>query len=211
MRSVVGHAEHSSTSANPVLRVNFRLELQVHDEVSGVASGSQFSSSLTGLVKRTVIHAVSLDLIFKHWLEPDDREESNRHLMIHLINGSAFVLPLGTLNVTTIDVYTSVWRESDTFKSSFSNVGLEVKFVNFKGVLTGMHLESSSLESLREEEAGNPVTLRRAISNPVTHESNAFKKVIKPRVERLKGRIGPFDPHVRNFSIKEVEEHKFKV
>jgi len=111
MGSVVGHAQHSCSSADPVLWVAFRLELEVHDEVGGVTSGGQFSSPLTSFVQRAVVHAVSLDLILKHGLEPDDREEGDGDLMVHFINNPSLVLPLSTLDIAAIDVDSSLWGE----------------------------------------------------------------------------------------------------
>jgi len=74
-----------------------------------------------------------------------------------------------------------------------------------------VHLESCSFESLGEEEAGDPVALRRAVDGPFPHESNSLEEVIEPRVEGLERRIGVLDPHFGYFTIQEVKEHKLKV
>ena len=64
-----------------------------------------------------------------------------------------------------------------------------------------MHLQSCSLESLGEEERGNPVGVRRTVFYPVPHENDTLKEVIEPRAEWLEGRISPVDPHVRYLSV----------
>jgi len=70
-----------------------------------------------------------------------------------------------------------------------------------------MHLEGSSLETLREEEAGNPVRHGHAFLNPSTHEDNTLKEIIEPGGEGLQRGIGPGDPHVGYLAIKEIIHH----
>jgi hypothetical protein len=48
--SVIGHAEHSSTSTDPVLGVLVSREIHHHDEVSGMTSGGQLSTPLRSLI-----------------------------------------------------------------------------------------------------------------------------------------------------------------
>jgi len=74
-----------------------------------------------------------------------------------------------------------------------------------------MHLQSCGLESLGEEERGNPVSEWRSVLYPVTHENDSLKKVIEPGAEWLEGRISPVDPHIRYLSVQETVEHEFKV
>jgi len=173
--SVVGHAEHSSASADPVLRVALRLEFQVHDEVGRVTRGGQLSSSLTGLVKRTVVHAVGLDLVLEHGLKPDDRERRDSNLVIHLIDDPTFEFPLSAFDVTSVNVHSEIRCLCDALKAAFFDVGLEVELVDLKLILTSVHLEGSCLESLREEESRDPVALGRAVGDPVTHEGNTLE------------------------------------
>jgi len=191
-----------------VLRVNLRLEFEVHDEIGGVTGGGQLSFPLTSLVERTVVHAISLNLIFKHGLQPDDREQGDGDLVVHLVNHSLSVFPLSAFDVASVYVYTSIRCKLDALKATFSDVSLEAELVNFESVLTGMHLEGSCLESLREEETRNPIALRRTIGHPIAHESDAFKQVIEPRAQGFERRVGPINPHYGYFTIQEVEEHQ---
>lgn len=69
---------------------------------------------------------------------------------------------------------------------------LKVQPDGVDGVLgaPGVILESSGEESLREEEAADPVDGRNAVGDPALHEVNPLKQVRHPGGQRLQGRVG---------------------
>jgi hypothetical protein len=106
-----------------------------------------------------------------------------------------------------VDHDTSLRELLNSLHKASQDVGLESKLINFEAVGTGMHLKGSGLETLREEEAGNPVGHRHAFFNPSAHEDDTLKEVIEPRLEGLERRVGPGDPHAGYFTVEEIVHH----
>lgn len=75
---------------------------------------------------------------------------------------------------------------------SGSPTHLKVQSDGVDGVLgaPGVILEGSSEESLREEEAADPVDGWNAVRDPSLHEVNPLKQVRHPGGQRLQGRVG---------------------
>lgn len=205
--SVIGHAEHSSASTDPVLRVLVGGQVHHHDEVSGVTGGGQLSSSLGSLVERALVSPIKLQVDLEDGLKPDDRELRNGNLVVHVLNHLLLVVPLSTFNEVTVDHDTCLREFLNGFHKATHDVGLKSELINFEAVGTGMHLEGSGFETLREEEAGNPVRQRHAFFNPSAHEDDTLKEVIEPRLEGLERRIGPGDPHAGYFTVEEIVHH----
>jgi len=101
--SVIGHAEHSSASTDPVLGVLVGGQVHHHDEVSGVTGGGQLSSSLGSLVERTLVSPVKLKIDLEDGLKPDDRELRDSDLVVHILNHLLLVIPFSSFNEVTVD------------------------------------------------------------------------------------------------------------
>jgi hypothetical protein len=205
--SVIGHAEHSSASSNPVLGVLVSGQVHHHDEIGGVTGGGQLSSSLGSLVQGALVSPIKLEIDLKDRLEPDDGERGDGNLVVHVFNHLLLVIPFGTFNEVTMDVDSTLRELSDSLEKTSHDVGSESELINFETIGTGMHLEGSSLETLREEEARNPVGHGHAFLNPSTHEDDTLKEIVEPRAERLQRGVGPGDPHGWNLAIKEIIHH----
>lgn len=175
-----------------------------------MTSGGQLSSSLGSLVERALVSPVSLQVDLEDGLKPDDRELRNSNLVVHVLNHLLLVVPLSTFNEVTVDHDTCLREFLHGLHKAIHDVGLKGELVNFKAVGTGMHLKGSGFETLREEEAGNPVGHRHAFFNPSAHEDDTLKEVIEPRIEGLERRIGPVDPHAGYFTVEEIVHHLFE-
>ena len=205
--SVIGHAEHSSASTDPVLRVLVGGQVHHHDEIGGVTSGGQLSSSLGSLVQRALVSPIKLEVHFEDGLQPDDGELRNGDLRLHVLNHLLLVIPPSSFDEVTVNDHTSFGVLRHSLDKAVHHVGSESDLVNFQAVSTGMHLKGSGLETLREEEARNPVGHGHAFLNPSAHEDDAFKEIIEPGGERLQGGVGPVDPHGGHLAIQEIIHH----
>jgi len=208
--SVIGHAEHSSASTDPVLGVLVGGQVHHHDEIGGVTSGSQLSSSLGSLVKRALVSPVKLEINLEDGFKPDNWELRDSDLVIHILNHLLVVIPFGSFDEVTMDVHSRLRELFNGLNKASHDVSSESELINFKAISTGMHLEGSSLETLREEEAGNPVAHGHAFLNPSAHEDDTLEEIIEPGAERLQRGVGPGDPHAGNLAIKEIIHHLFQ-
>jgi len=71
---------------------------------------------------------------------------------------------------------------------------VEFNFINSNDVSTSIVLLGTGEETLSEEEAGDPVTRRCTVVNPVLHEAKAINKVTHPGSEWLQRRISLLCP-----------------
>lgn len=99
--SVISHADKSSSSSDPIVGIIPTWKSEEQDEVSRVTRGVQGSSSLTSLVKRTVVAltwrwlVLLCDLI---WLEPNDWEVNQDNLWILVLDLLLAEVPFGSLH-----------------------------------------------------------------------------------------------------------------
>lgn len=91
------------------------------------------------------------------------------------------VVPAGTFQVHSIAEGTILRLLSDLGVGDLViNLKLIAQLINGNDVLASIVLKSSSQESLREEEAGNPVSGRHATFNPALEEFNTLEEFAHP-------------------------------
>lgn len=155
--SVTQLAQHSSGSANPDARICFGWACDGDNEVGRHSSGGKDTLSFSRLVERSV---VQLFVILQVNLgdEPNDRHcvIKNRRLLI--VDDLVFSVPARSIKEHTVDVHSLFWRLFEVSELFFGHdLEAKGKLINGDLVETGMSLQATSHETLREEEAGEPV------------------------------------------------------
>lgn len=186
--------------------------MQIHDEVSWVTSCRQLTGPERGLVQRRVECFFNLQLLLQYRLEPDNWELRYRLADQWVIYLFLFFVPAGTLNKQTVNINTNKrFFLNLGSRSHGRHVSSKCKSVDGGWCLSSVSLETSSHKTLREEERGYPVWVRRTLVKPVSYKLNTAKQIFHPAAKWLQTRITYTHPVVRNFCINKALEHSFEL
>ena len=142
---------------------------------------------------------------------PNDGHLCEEDVLMGFFEVSCFKVAATTLDKQTVHIYSILGFLSDFILEVWPDFSVEHKGINSNMSPSGISLHSSCHEALREEESRSPVRVHRPILDPLPEETDPFNKIVDPRGERFKGRIGYVFPNLRHFLVKERSEHFLKL
>mmetsp|Transcript_112909 Transcript_112909/g.231051 ORF Transcript_112909/g.231051 Transcript_112909/m.231051 type:complete len:204 (-) Transcript_112909:2194-2805(-) len=145
-------------------------------------------------------------------LEPDHGHGLEEHVLVRLSEHTPVKVPTGALQEHAVEVH-SVLRISLQFAhiQDLRSAREELQRVDGYFRLARVQLQRRCHEALREEEARQPETLRRALYEPVHHELDAQDEVVHPRVQGLHARIRYLGPITRDLLHQERVVHALQI
>jgi hypothetical protein len=152
----------------------FRRHSKHQDEVGGVTSCHQSSTTITSFVDWAVVVLVILDFGLEAGFEPDHWSLDEKDLWIALIKASPLEVPLTSFNEHTIHVNTIIRGYGVLFLNDFK---VEDKTINSNTILTGIVLDSARQETLSEIELIDPIERRQALIDPGLEEFKALLEI----------------------------------
>ena len=138
------------------------------------------------------------------------------HLVVHdggeLIGDPLlFSVPSGAVHEQSVDVDSVLWLFFDLFAAFFVHVPEdEGQSVNGDLVLSGVGLEDTGHETLREDHTGKPVGVRVALHEPIVHELHSLQHVLVPGRERLQRWVGELAPVDRDLVVLDLQLHSIE-
>ena len=103
-----------------------------------------------------------------------------------LIDTSLFAIVHSTIHKEAVNIDTILGLIFTVFRIfCFQNFKAKVQFVNGNLVKTGVCLEDTRQETLREEQSADPIGNGIALGEPVVDELHTQKHIIKPIGKRL--------------------------
>jgi len=206
-RSVIEHTEHGGGPSNPDTGLNLGWHVHMDNEVGGLTGGGEDTSTLTSLVARTsvlfdVSHVVFLGL------EPKHRHFTVQFTGFLIINYLFISVVTSTIHVESVHVNTVFWCLIDIFDTlGLKDVERELKLVDGNLVTTGVSLQGTSQETLREEQTRDPEGHGGTVLQPVVHEDNTLLQVNVPGGKWLKGWVTNLSPVSRHLVVLKGQVH----
>ena len=183
--SIISLCEQSSSSSDPVVGVGLRGEMEEEDEVGRVTGGTQLTAPGAGLVERAAV-AASLEVLTSvDGLQPDSWELDDRYPGVTVFDAASTEVPLGTLQIESVDVDAIIWSFFDFVSKDVLDVGGELEGVDRCLRLSCVGLQGGGHEALWEEEGRHPVGGGHAFKEPLADELHSRDQVWDPGAEWL--------------------------
>eukprot|EP00959_Pyramimonas_sp_CCMP1952_P405212 8492813-Pyramimonas_sp.AAC.1 len=206
MLSVVEAGEHGDAASDPVRLLLDAGQLDVHDEVGGVAGGAKDASAVARLVQRAVVVREGAQVLPPHGLHPDVGHAREQCLRLALLQQVLVVVPLAALDEEPAAVH-AVGRGDEAVRGAVLDLVVELDHVDGELVLAREVLLGRRHEGVREEEAAHPEHHRRALREPLLEELAAVQHLLHVRRQRLQGREGLSQPQRRHLAHHQRLRH----
>ena len=125
-----------------------------------------------------------------------------------VIDALLFTIVAGSIHEASIDEDTILWalfHLAGLFE--LKNLKGEGKLINSDLVLTGVSLETTSHETLREEHATDPVGQWATLGEPVVHKLDTADQIFEPGGERFERGVSDLLPVGWHDTVSQTEVH----
>lgn len=130
--------------------------MQEQDEVCRVTCCTQLTTPRTRLVERAAVAASFKILADIDRLKPDYRELDDRYSWVTVLDAASAEVPFGSLKVESMYIDSIGWCCINLVNEDFLDTSTELQRIDWCLGLSGVSLQGSSHETLREEEGWNP-------------------------------------------------------
>lgn len=154
VRSFVQLAQHRHTSSHPIIRIDFRLQVHIHDEIRRMPRRRQRPSSRRRLIQRTLVEQFLWFVLFNLYrLQPYHRHLNKQYLLIR-ISQETIGRHFTALEEKSVDVDTFGWYVTDILFGELTHFRPEHQGVDRDHGFTSVGLHGCGHETLWEEECG---------------------------------------------------------
>ena len=185
--------------------------MQEQDEVCRVTRCTQLTTPRTGLVERAAVAASFKILGDIDRLKPDYRELDDRYSWVTVLHAASAKVPFGSLKVESMYIDSIRWCFLNVVSEDVFDIGTELQRINWCLGLSGVSLQGSSHETLREEEGWNPERERCPLKEPLGDELYSCYQVWDPGTQWLQRGITNCLPLCWYLVVKEPARHALEL